>query len=533
MAERSSEALQPAHPPESAIPSMPLGVTVAAWAAILTVALTSLYFFYTHGFSNLYGDGIAHMEGARRLTDSRTPGYEEIGTVWLPLFHIVVAPLAASDFLWRTGLGGSFVSTLAFACTAWFIFRLAWEMNRTLSSAALALAGFLFCPNMLYLASTPLTEPLALLWAVLAVYGLFRNQRSGRIRPLIGSALAAFLGTLTRYDEWYVLPFAALFVLLARKESWPERIRHAGLFAAVAGVGPVLWIAHNAYRFGNPLEFYNGPFSAQAIYAHQLATTAFPYPTDGSLVVAARYYLSDLKLVLGFWPVILSAFGLVIWALDRRDRARRSSALLLLAPLPFYVHALAYAAVPLYVPNLLPYAYYNTRYGIEMLAASALFSSFWLGRQLPSKARHALLTVLLGILITQAATTMFRGASQLTVLREGVLNTPCKSRRQSTVIEFLKSRYDRAAVLIALGKWPCVMPEVGISFRQTLTEANREEWRRMWSEPGKLVKWIVRGDGDSVDELMRAHPQAFKGFDLLLQETIPREGGVAIYRRHL
>src|SRR5271169_4949143 len=94
---------------------------------ILGVTCASLRFFYTRALSNLYGDGLAHMEGARRIFDSITPGYEEIGSVWLPLYHLLCAPLAINDFLWRTGLAGSFVSSTAFALTCYLLFRLGAE----------------------------------------------------------------------------------------------------------------------------------------------------------------------------------------------------------------------------------------------------------------------------------------------------------------------------------------------------------------------------------------------------------------------
>ncbi|MBI1984355.1 MAG: hypothetical protein HYS61_09170, partial [Acidobacteria bacterium] len=336
------------HAAESAAPRPPRWSVIAVWSAILSVAIASLYFFYARGLSNLYGDGIAHMEGARRLFDSLTPGYAEIGSVWLPLYHLVVAPLALNDFLWRTGLGGSLVSTAAFIVAAWFLFRLAFEMNRGLPAAGVALAGFVLCPNMLYLASTPLTETLAILWAVLVVYGLFRYQQSGGVLSLVGSAAAAFFGTLTRYDGWFLLPFAALFVLLGRSDPWRTRTFRALIFSTIAGAGPVLWLLHNAYRFGNALEFYNGPFSAQAIYARQLATTAFRYPTEGSLLLSARYFVADLELVIGVWLLVLALFGFIAWIADRDNRARRAAALLFLVPLPFYVYSMAYAAIPLY-----------------------------------------------------------------------------------------------------------------------------------------------------------------------------------------
>ena len=133
----------------STTPRPPPKAELAVVVAILLVGSASLALFYFRGLSNLYGDGIAHMEGARRLFDSLTPGYSEIGSVWLPLYHLIVAPLAISDFLWRTGLGGGLVSTAAFILAAWVVFRLGYEMNRSLAAAIVALAGFLLCPNML------------------------------------------------------------------------------------------------------------------------------------------------------------------------------------------------------------------------------------------------------------------------------------------------------------------------------------------------------------------------------------------------
>jgi dolichyl-phosphate-mannose-protein mannosyltransferase len=501
------------------------------WIAILLVALTSLYFFYSRGLSNLYGDGIAHMEGARRLWDSLTPGYSEIGSVWLPLYHILASPLALNDTLWRTGLAGSIVSTAAFALTAWLLFRLAGEMNRNVAAGVVAFAVFIACPNMLYLASTPLTEPLALLWSVLVVYELFRYRETGRRGALIGAALAALCGTLTRYDGWFLLPFAAIFVFFARRESWRERFRHTLLFSLIAGAGPVLWVLHNAIRFGNPLEFYNGPYSAQAIYAHQLSTSGFRYPTAGSLLLSARYYLEDLKLVIGPWPLELAVLGLVAWAAGVGERARRSAALLLVAPLPFYLQSMAHAAVPLYVPTLFPNTYYNLRYGIEMLPGVAILASFLIAPGLHRRVRWALIVGVAGVCFGGAVSMSARGASELAVVKEGELNTPCRSQTEQAMIRFLRANYDGQVVLMTEGKYPCVPPQVGIPFRKTLSEANRRYWLAMRFGAQKWAGWVIRSKGDSIDQLMRRYPEAFSDFDLVAKYRFPGEDGVDIYRR--
>ena len=503
----------------------------ACWVLILGMALGSLHFFYIHGLTNTYGDALAHMEGARRLFDSLTPGYVEIGTGWLPAFHLLVSPLARNDHLWRTGLAGSVVSMVSFVITARFLFRLSLEMNRTLAGAWVTLASVLLCPNMLYLAVTPLTESLAILWSVLTVYGLFRFQLTGRWRAVVGSALSAFAGTLTRYDAWYLLPFAALYVLLGRRAPWRKRFRQVVVFSVVAGAGPVLWLVHNGLRFGNPLEFYNGQYSAKAIYAHQISTTGFRYPTDGSLLVSARYFLEDCRLTIGALPLELALLGLIAWVVVSSERGRRAAALLLLTPLLFYVHSMAHASIPLYVPTLFPNSYYNLRYGLEMLPAVAIFPSFLLAPCLSRRVRGALLATIVAALGVQAISTVSRGASELVVVKEGILNTPCRSPRQQTIIRYLRQYYDGRLIIVSAGKWPCVNPELGIPFRNTLSEANREQWQGLERGVGPAVGWIIRGDGDRVDQLMRAYPQAFGDFELAEQLVEPGEGSVQIYRR--
>jgi hypothetical protein len=512
-------------------PVLPVGIAVAVWVAILVVAFGSLHFFYTRGLTQLYGDTLAHMEGARRLFDSMTPGYAEIGNVWLPLFHLLAAPLALNDHLWRTGLAGSLVSTAAFAVSAWFVFRLALEMNASRSAAFVALAAFLLCPSMFYLASIPMTEPLAIMWLVLGVYALFRYQMSGRTLCIIGAAVAVFFGTLTRYSAWYLLPFAALFVFLARKEPWRVRLRHSMLFSVIAGAGPFLWMLHDAIGAGNPIAFYNGPNSAHAIYAHQVATTAFRYPTDGSLLLSARYYVEDLKLILGPWLLVLAVLGLLMWVLERRYRSRRAATLLLLVLLPFYIQAMAGAAVALYVPTYFPHAYYNLRYGIEMLPGIALLASFVISPTLSRNLRNGMLAACLAVLVGQNVWMLAGGARKLPVVREGILNTPCSTKPDQDLIAFFRKHYDGQRILMQSGEWPCVAPTLDIHFRKILCGDNLKYWRQIPRGAQHLVEWIVAGEGDPVDILMRAYPGAFKDFAPVYRRNFPYQQSFTIYRR--
>ena len=155
--------------------------------------------------------------------------------------------------------------------------------------------------------------------------------------------------------------------------------------------------------------------------------------------------------------------------------------------------------------------YYNLRYGVEMIAAVALFPSFVFSPRLGKKLRLILLIIFLALLGRQFAEMTAAGPRELPVVKEGIRNTPCRAQRQRAIIEFLRGHYDGKRVLVAVRKWPCVMPEVGIYFRNTLSNLNRKYWAQMQTEPEKWVEWIIRGDGDAVDSLMQAYP-GFQGF---------------------
>ena len=116
------------------------------------------------------------------------------------------------------------------------------------------------------------------------------------------------------------------------------------------------------------------------------------------------------------------------------------------------------------------------------------------------------------------------------MVKEGILNSPCRSKTQQAMIHFLRANYDGQVVLMAAGKYPCVLPQVGIPFRKTLSETNRLYWSQLRFGAQKWAGWILRDAGDRVDELMRAYPQAFADFALVEKYKFPGEDGVEIYR---
>src|ERR1700736_3326663 len=88
------------------------------------ISILSFLIYLQRGNLLLYGDAVAHINIARRVFDSKTPGLLQLGTVWLPLPHLLLIPFLLSDEMWSVGVGGSIPSMVAYVLSVVGIFRL-------------------------------------------------------------------------------------------------------------------------------------------------------------------------------------------------------------------------------------------------------------------------------------------------------------------------------------------------------------------------------------------------------------------------
>src|SRR6266545_1799460 len=81
----------------SVVRSRPV-LVVAAIAAVMS--LLSFLYFFANGMTNVYGDGVAHLNIARKVVDSPDESlwqrYMQIGSPWLPLQTVSMLPLVAN-----------------------------------------------------------------------------------------------------------------------------------------------------------------------------------------------------------------------------------------------------------------------------------------------------------------------------------------------------------------------------------------------------------------------------------------------------
>lgn len=455
------------------------GLCFLASAAVMAAAVA---YFYRSGTILFSGDAEAHLDIARRVIDSRTPGWFQLGTTWLPLPHLLMIPLVRHDWLWRTGLAGAIVSAASMSLAAAFLFAAVHRLFTNTAAAAAATAVLLLNPNTLYLGSIPMTEPVFLAALFALLYFTVRFSETRGWGALLGASLAAFAGTWTRYEAWLILPFAAVFILIrGGRRRWPAAL----IFCAIAGAGPVIWLLHNYLYYGDALYFYRGPYSALAIQG------SVNYPGRGDWRTAVEYFFAAGKLVAG-WPALLLGGAGIIAALARRALW---PVLLLLLPPVFYVWSMHSAGTPIYVPTLWPHTFYNIRYAVALLPLVALGTAALIQAAPPPLGRPAAILALLAAL----SPFLIHATEHSIVWQEAEVNSRARRQWISQAVDFLRSSAGPdETYFTGFGDLTAIYRTLGIPLRDTLTGDNEVAWDEAVSRPDLFLHtdWALVKGGD-------------------------------------
>ena len=514
--------------PASKRKSAPAARSVAGpiLAAVVLAALSAvaIAFFYSKGCLLYYGDATAHINVARRILDSRTPGWEQVGTVWLPLPHLLMVPFVVFDNLWMTGLAGSIPCGFCFVLAGVLIFLAARRVFSDGSAAATACLLLALNPNLLYLQAIPMTEAVFLACVAALLYATVRFRETQSWGAVVAAGMSALAATMTRYEGWFLIPFVALYFLFAAKE---RRLKHALVFGAIASIGPLYWFAHNYFFFDDALAFYSGPSSAKGIYQRALDANMARYPGDHDWRQAWLYVREAIRICAGQPLVFMSLAGGLV-ALFRR--AFWPLALLALAPL-FYVWSLHSGGTPIFMPLLWPHSYYNTRYAIAAFPLLA-FAAAALVTLVPVRFRKfaAVLVVLAAISPWLAYPRM----ENWICWKESQVNSEARRAWTREGADYLRANYRRGeGIVTSSGDQTAIYQQAGIPLRETYSECNGRAWKKVMNAPQPPLheKWAVAISGDIVARAMERLQRTGPRYDLL--KTITVKGGpvIEIYRR--
>src|SRR5229473_1643522 len=422
-----------------------------ALAAVL-LSFIALFLCFSRGYLLLYGDAVAHLGIARRILDSRNPGLIQLGGVWLPLPHLLMLPFVQKLEWWQNGLAGAWVSLICYIASVAGFYRLARYLLMPRWAIA-ATAFYALNPNLLYLSTTAMTEPLflaELIWITLLTMECVAAIRAGQqafvARRLIFIALLIVAAVFTRYDGWVL--GAAVWCVLAwqlsrNRQVWRRVAPSFIVFTLLTVAGPLSWLAYNQHFFHDPLDFMRGPYSAAVIEKRTSPPGSQHYRGWHNPVWAVVFYTRTAQLDAAAWEtgfvVMAAAIAGPVLVVRRRLAL---PALLLWIPLPFYIYSIAYGSVPIFIPPLWPHSYYNSRYGMELLPALAVFSFFtmdWLQRRwsLSAPLRARLLhPITLSLIAVNTVAMMY--AVPL-VLKEAVANSTTRVAFEAALARELKS----------------------------------------------------------------------------------------------
>jgi len=88
------------------------------WLAVLVcsvvASLAAIVWSWQNDALLNWGDAVAHMHIARRVFDSHQPRLSQLGSVWLPLPHILMLPFVHVYSWWANGIAGIVPSALAY-----------------------------------------------------------------------------------------------------------------------------------------------------------------------------------------------------------------------------------------------------------------------------------------------------------------------------------------------------------------------------------------------------------------------------------
>jgi hypothetical protein len=516
-------------------------------AAVISIG--ALIFYYRQGAILLYGDAVGHLNIARRVFDSRTPGLFQLGTVWLPLPHLLDIPFIVNNHMWQSGLGASIPSMIAYLAGVLGVFRLVKGLASRMA-AWIASLVYALNPNLIYMQVTAMTESLYLALFVWSTVFFAEFARQAGEEPELARkslekcALTVSAAMLVRYDGWFlatVIAAAAMVVLWRQKhaeapagQSLTDEVRSNRRkinrsfinFVLLTGLTGGLFLAYNYAAYGNALEFANGPYSARAIQERSRTATMPTYPGEDSLRDATLQFLKTSRLNVGegVSEYLLFTAALVALLAAIYFLRRYLAWSILWTPVLFYVLCIAWGSVPIYHPDWWPFSYYNVRYGLQLLPAIAIF----FGLACEFAANFFSQRTVIGAAALLIAASYFSVWHKTPIcLREAQANGKERMALEQELSTRLKAIPPSATLMMDCGAHPGAIEMAGIPFRRVLRESNPPDWEIALTQPAQSADYIVVFPGDDVDRAVRLFP---RGLEHVATIGTPQNPKAVIYR---
>lgn len=509
-------------------------VTVVAFVVGFAACL-----YTTRNGSNLwYSDAQSHLTIARRVFDSMAPGFQQLGTVWLPAPHILLLPLVVIMPMWTTGWGACVLGTICLGASVAAIYRICARVGMRRMARMFVVLLFLANPSILYTYTTALTEPVLIAGMLAAIAGI-----SGWVvseRKLSGGELAVFAGipaglaVLSRYEGWALVATGTVFVAWAGWVRWRDKgyaLRMALSFAAVPMACVLWWLAYNLAIYGNPLEFMFGEYSA-ATQQRNIAESGL-LATKGNAGLTLWTYGWSVIEAAGVVMLVAAFFGACVLIVTRGFSLDALLIWLTGTPAAFSVVSLYLGQTAINNDHSLPATWWNNRFALSAIPLLALLCGVLIDKlrlSIPSRRYPLLRFLLAGVFLTAIAAQNIWWAQDLAarsaVIAEAVLSE--ESGKDSRAAgRWLGENYDGGFILMdETARNNAILPMIGLPLNQYYNRSTGELFDEALQSPSTHAEWIFvnterdptdSGPVDLVYQAMQQYPQLFENYRLVYQ----------------
>jgi hypothetical protein len=469
----------------------------------MVIGTTAACFYSLTGLALGHYDAKAHLVVARRVFDSLTPGWTQLGAVWLPLPHVLNALPVQFDPFYRTGFSAIALSVAGFTAGVVGLARIAYQLSGRRSAAVAAAAVFALNPSVLYLQATPMTE--ALLYGFLALGVTFTiDAIRGRRTWPAGLTLAAVC--LTRYEAWPAATalLALATVILALRRGPRTAASTVGRIAVWPALAVTAFIVHG--RLATGVWFVSSGFFIAENPALGRAWASLKEVLDGSLLVAG-----PLTVALGIAGSMLAAVRACT------SRARLMGTL----PLSF----LAAALLPWYA--FLQGHPFRVRFMVVLVLALAAGAGLTVAA-VPRRLRWVATATIVLIALWETPPL-----SKPATVWEAEWDRPRSMERQHVMmcLDVGFQRHDRIlGSMASLAPFIQELSHAGFRVTDFVHEGTGPYWQAAFEAPRVHVDWMLLDEGEPVGDVLtqrlHAQPSFGEGFDRVCEG-----GGLALYRR--
>lgn len=373
-----------------------------------------------------YKDALSHLLIGRRMVVGQHPGFGQLGGIWLPLPHLLIATLAWDRDLYLSGLAGSVFSMASYVGTVLGLYAAVRIVTRDRVAGWAAAAVYGLNANALYLQSTPMGETLMYLGMVTAVVCLLLWYRTERHRWLLLGAVTCMLLVLVRYEAWV---FSAALLAVVVHVCLVRGHRFFGgncagqayvlVFGAYTGLGVILWLVWDLVIFGDPLAWLTGQYTSVD------QTRSLELSQVDDLRTSLKTYGYAIRDTIGLPVAAVGLVGLIAMAWRERVSPLFTTFLSTAAAGAFITYGLYSGTQPMRVTEV-DGDLYNLRMAVVMILPIALFAGYAVSLaprppRMPERIIGAVaataVVVLAGSGLASAATS--RGASVVTSVEAG------------------------------------------------------------------------------------------------------------------